>query len=313
MPFAVVCASHTPLMRNGEIDPAARRSVDTAFEGLAARIDRFAPELVIQFSPDHFNGFFYDLMPAFCLGVEASAIGDWDTHAGPLDVPAEEAAALGAALIDGGIDLAVSHRMVVDHGFTQVWEKMFGSARRVPIIPIFINSAAPPLPTFKRARLLGEAAGRFAGTLNRRVLFAASGGLSHDPPFPDLATAPPDVRARLIDGRNPTREQRAAREDRVQAAGAAAARGEGPCLPLDPDWDRRVMSLLRDGDLAAFDAVNTSEVRAIAGRGGPEVLTWVAAHAALAAAGPYETSFEFYLPVPGWVAGMGMTFGESRA
>jgi 2,3-dihydroxyphenylpropionate 1,2-dioxygenase len=34
--------------------------------------------------PDHYNGFFDELMPPFCLGTAASAVGDDGTPAGAL-------------------------------------------------------------------------------------------------------------------------------------------------------------------------------------------------------------------------------------
>ncbi len=45
------------------------------------RIAAFSPELVVLFAPDHYNGFFYDVMPPFCLGVGATAIGDFGSAA----------------------------------------------------------------------------------------------------------------------------------------------------------------------------------------------------------------------------------------
>ena len=36
----------------------------------------FDADLVIAFGADHFNGFFLKLMPAFCIGLKASAVGD---------------------------------------------------------------------------------------------------------------------------------------------------------------------------------------------------------------------------------------------
>ena len=35
------------------------------------RRSMFTPDLVVVFGPDHFNGFFYELMPAFCIGTAA--------------------------------------------------------------------------------------------------------------------------------------------------------------------------------------------------------------------------------------------------
>lgn len=75
-----------------------------------------------------------------------------------------------------GIDLAVSYCMQVDHGFAQPLEFLLGGLDKVPVLPVFINGVATPLPGFQRTRMLGEAIGRFTSTLNKRVLFLGSGG-----------------------------------------------------------------------------------------------------------------------------------------
>ena len=307
------CASHTPLMPFTDPGGGVGEAVRAALSRLGERITQFDPQVVFQFSPDHYNGFFYDLMPPFCLGVRASAIGDYGTHKGELRVP--EAIALGAhaAASEAGIDLALSYRMVVDHGFTQFWQITVGAADRYPIVPIFINCAAAPLPRFVRVRALGEAIGRFAIGLNKRVLFVGSGGLSHDPPLPQIATADAARREFLIAGRNPPAEAIAARQARVIAAGRASARGEGPCQPLNPVWDAQILDLLARGDLQAFDRFTDAEVRREGGSGGPEIRAWQAAFAALSTAGDYDSSVEFYRAIPEWIVGMGVMHAAARS
>ncbi|RCJ99910.1 3-carboxyethylcatechol 2,3-dioxygenase, partial [Klebsiella pneumoniae] len=93
-----------------------------------------------------------------------------------LPVPTELAEACAHAVINSGIDLAVSYNMQVDHGFAQPLEFLLGGLDRVPVLPVFINGVAAPLPGFQRTRLLGEAMGRFLNTLNKRVLILGSGG-----------------------------------------------------------------------------------------------------------------------------------------
>ncbi|GHL75836.1 hypothetical protein ECZU34_35840 [Escherichia coli] len=61
--------------------------------------------------------------------------------------------------------------MQVDHGFAQPLEFLLGGLDKVPVLPVFINGVATPLPGFQRTRMLGEAIGRFTSTLNKRVLF----------------------------------------------------------------------------------------------------------------------------------------------
>ncbi len=179
------------------------------------RIAEFDPELVVLFAPDHYNGFFYDVMPPFCLGVGATAIGDFASAAGDLPVPAELAEARAHAILNSGIDLAVSYNMQVGHGFAQPLEFLLGGLDRVPVLPVFINGVAAPLPGFQRTRLLGEAMGRFLNTLNKRVLILGSGGLSHQPPVPELAKADAHLRDRLA------RRRKTAAAGRTRTAPAA--------------------------------------------------------------------------------------------
>jgi 2,3-dihydroxyphenylpropionate 1,2-dioxygenase len=313
MTIGLACASHTPLMRDGVAPPETREKVAAGFASLAAWVEAFRPDCIIQFAPDHFTGFFYDLMPPFCIGVGAVSVGDWGGGTGPLPVPEDFALCVLDAARASDFDLAVSYRMPVDHGFVQIWEAMFGTFRRFPIVPVFINCAAPPLPSYRRVRLLGEAIGRFALASGRRILFAGSGGLSHDPPLPAIEDATPELRERLIDGRNPSAEARRQREARILELGRLAAEGKGPCLPLNQAWDRNFLDQLQRGNLLAFDTLTADEVLTTAGRGGNEVLCWVAAFSALSAAGPYQVRNIFYEAIPGWIAGMAMVIGETVA
>lgn len=307
MTLALCTVSHSPLM--GVNHPAAEvtAAVEDAFAAARRFITDFDPELVLLLGPDHYNGFFYDMMPPFCLATGASSVGDYGTAAGPLPVDRDAALVIARAVLAEGIDLAYSERMYVDHGLAQPLEILFGCVDAVALVPVFINSVAEPLGPVSRSRLLGEALGRAAAGLGRRVLILGSGGLSHDPPVPQLEGAPPELVERLIDGRNPTAEQRAAREQRVYATGRALAAGTATIAPLNPDWDRHLMELLAAGDFAEIDGWSNEDFVRLAGHSSHEVRTWIAAYAALGTAGPYRVETSFYRPIPEWIAGFGLT------
>ncbi len=61
-------------------------------------------------------------------------------------MPTELAEACAHAVINSGIDLAVSYNMQVDHGFAQPLEFLLGGLDRLPVLPVFINGVAAPLP-----------------------------------------------------------------------------------------------------------------------------------------------------------------------
>src|ERR1700685_3361743 len=91
--LALVTMSHSPLMAFTEPAVETRARVDMALGGARKFIAEFDPELVVLFGPDHYNGFFYDMMPSFCIGGAAESIGDYDTPAGPLPVDHDAALA----------------------------------------------------------------------------------------------------------------------------------------------------------------------------------------------------------------------------
>lgn len=309
----VQCLSHTPLMGLHDPDSTMVQATEKALDSLKLELERFDPELIILFAPDHFNGFFYDLMPSFCLGVAAQAIGDYGTPSGPLAIPRKLAEGCIEAILAAEVDCAVSYRMQIDHGFAQPLQLLAGSLQRYPVIPIFINSVAPPLPSFKRARLLGEAVGKYTSTLNQRVLFMGSGGLSHNPPIPSLEDAAPDVAERLIAGRNLGEEARKLRQHHVVKAAQGFSSGASSLPPLNPEWDRRFLQALEEKDFDFLESLTNEEVTQAAGGSAHEVKSWVAANAAMFAAtnGDYEVSAEFYKPIPEWIAGFATLQGNS--
>lgn len=303
MPIHLECLSHTPL--HGYFDPAPE--VVAEVEGVMAaareRVRAFDPELVVVLAPDHFNGFFYDMMPPFCIGAKASAIGDFKSLAGELPVPEAVALSLAESVLAADIDVALSYRMQVDHGCAQALEEMTGGLDRYPVIPVFINSVAPPMATLRRARLLGDAIGRFCSRTGKRVLVIGSGGISHEPPVPELAGATEEVAQRLIAGRNPTPDSRAVREARTVAAAKAFTAGDSPMHPLNPEWDRKFLSYLESGQWQAVDGMTNDAITREGGKSAHEIRTWVGAFGALAAYGPYRATLDYYRAIPEWIAG----------
>ena len=149
--------------------PRSRPRSKPAFEAARAFVKDFDPDLIINFAPDHYNGFFYNLMPPFCIGYEAIAIGDYDSQAGPLDVPYDLAQSMAQSVIDSGVDTAISLRMEIDHGAVQPMEIIYGDITAKPVIPVFINSVAPPFTPIARIRAARRGHRRMRGqTWTRR-------------------------------------------------------------------------------------------------------------------------------------------------
>ncbi|MGZ6576410.1 MAG: 3-carboxyethylcatechol 2,3-dioxygenase, partial [Solirubrobacteraceae bacterium] len=298
--------SHSPLIGKNDPEPEVLARVQEAVSTAKTFISNFDPQLVVLYAPDHYNGFFYDLMPPFCIGYEALGVGDYGTTAGPLDVPTETAERLAQWVAERDIDVAISRRMEIDHGAIQPLEILFGGIDLLPTIPVFVNGVAKPFTTMRRVRRLGESVGSFLARLDERVLVIGSGGLSHDPPVPQWATATEQQRALLLDGRHPSVAARHAREQNVINAARAFAQGTATIQDLNPEWDRALMATLASGDLSAIDAMTPERMAADAGNSAHEVRTWVAAFSALAAAGPYAVQSAYYRPIKEYIAGFGV-------
>ena len=307
MTAALVGMSHSPLIGKNDPVPEALHRIEAAVADARTFVRDFDPEVVVLYAPDHYNGFFYKEMPPFCLATEARAVGDFGSASGPLTVATDIAKSVAQGVLDRGVDLSVSARMTVDHGFAQPLEVLFGGIDRIPIVPVFINGVATPLGPVHRIRALGTALGDTVAGMGKRVLFLASGGLSHDPPVPVLEGAPARVADALIEGHPLTPDQRAKGEHRVLQAARDYAVGSTAMTPINPTWDNLILDTFENGALADVDSWSVQWMGAEGGGSAHEVRTWIAAYASLAAIGPYRMTTRFYEPVPEWIAGFAVT------
>ncbi|WP_423891010.1 3-carboxyethylcatechol 2,3-dioxygenase [Corynebacterium argentoratense] len=305
--FALLAMSHSPLLGINDPGQEATDSLNEAFEIVRCFADDFNPDLIVNFAPDHYNGFFYDLMPPFCIGYEAIGVGDYNSQAGPLNVPTQISEEMAQYVINAGVDMAISRRMEIDHGAVQPMEVIYGDITAKPCVPIYVNGVARPFQPMERVRKMGQAVGAYLKGRDERVLFIASGGLSHDPPVPQWATATEDQRKLLLNGRNPTEEARNARQERVITTAQAFARGEADILDLNPEWDRGFMDACAASDPTRFDSYTADEMDAQAGHSSHEVRSWVAAFSAMhEATGGYKVEYEYYRPIREFIAGFGV-------
>lgn len=309
MPVALATLSHSPLLEYVNPPEDVKAEVEVAFAAVRDFVQDFDPDVLVNFGPDHYNSFFYELMPPFCIGYAAESIGDFGSQAGPLDVPGDLAKEMAEYVLNQGVGAAISLRMDVDHGAVQPLGIIYGDITAKPVIPVFINSVAPPFVPLRNIRALGRAIGEFFRDRDERVLFLASGGLSHDPPAPKIATATPEQRALLMGGgRNMTTEARDARQQRIVDTANAFVRGEASSIKeLAPEWDRELMAILASGDLSPLDAWTPEWMTEIAGNSSHEVRTWIAGYEALAAAGDYAVEYSYYRPIKEYIAGFGAT------
>jgi 2,3-dihydroxyphenylpropionate 1,2-dioxygenase len=299
--IGMVGMSHSPfatmLPPPDESAPGGRFLADAARVGAA--VDALAPDVLVVIGPDHFHANFYDAMPPFVLGVEeAEAFGDFGSRSGPLPVAATLAWAVRDGLAGAGFDVALSYALTVDHGIAQTYDMVRGLAD-LPLVPLVVNTAAPPLPSMARCQALGRALGAAVRAADAgRVLVVASGGLSHWLPSNDPrdASVPADRRAAMIHGRRDVRAFSATREPRVRALAGH------PDAPVNAAWDAWFLKQLVAADLDPVTGLGDDGLEQRAGTGGHEIRTWLIGFAAVG----QPLTWTSYEPVPEWITGMGI-------
>jgi 2,3-dihydroxyphenylpropionate 1,2-dioxygenase len=294
--------SHSPFA--ALLPPSSAEDPGGRFLADAARVRRavaeLAPDAIVVIGPDHFHANFYDLMPPFVLGVdEAVGFGDFDSTSGPMPVASRLAWSVHSGVEAAGFDLSLSYSLTVDHGVVQGYEMITGGTD-LPMVPIVVNTAAPPLPPLARCVALGHALGDSirASDFPGRVLVAASGGLSHWLPSNDPRDPSVDEqkKASLVHGRKDAQAFAAAREPRVRAMGG------DPTARVNPEWDGWFLKQLVADDVAPVAALGHQGLEEEAGSGGHEIRCWLVGQVAVG----LPLAWTSYEPVPEWITGMGI-------
>ena len=283
-------SSHSPIIEFPARITDSYEEVVSHLGTLRGEVQAYDPELVVIFGVDHYGGHHMDSMPAFCVGVEATALADVGGTPGPLSVPRDVAVGAVNHLRAEGVDTAVSYAMDVDHGFTQALVRLCGGIDRYPVLPIFVSCIQPPFVPFARVRALGESVGRYLRTLgHERILIIGTGGLGHNPRslFPPIDEVTDEWRPYHLRGTaQSVVPQQKWIDYEIEAHKVAAAFLADENIPdevfgLHDDWDREFMSRFCTGDFAAFDSWVPDRVVEDAGSGAMEVLSWIAAGSAM--------------------------------
>jgi aromatic ring-opening dioxygenase catalytic subunit (LigB family) len=211
---------------------------------MAKVIEAVAPDVLVIFTDDHFNTFFLDNFPTFAIGIADATTGPNDQTPMPhykVAVPGELAAHIRAAALERGFDVSLVQDFAVDHA-VMVPLHFITPQMTIPVLPIFVNALAPPLPTARRCFALGEAvrAAIESWPQQLRVAVIGSGSFSLEIGGPKI---PPGNRA----------------------AGTP-----------DPQWSQHVQDLLAQVRIDDLIAESTTARMLQAGNIGGELLNWIA-------------------------------------
>ena len=177
--------SHAPMMAAdpGSAPPGSRERFFDAIEQVRDRVAG-SVDAVVMVSGEHFTNFFLDNLPQICVGLGETHDATAEKWLGidMTTVPGHQR--LAAAVLDGLVERghlpALSHRLVLDHGFMTVYHRLSPDGS-LPMVPVIVNCTTPPLMTLRHAWDLGAALGEAirAAPGVGHVALVGCGGLSH--------------------------------------------------------------------------------------------------------------------------------------
>ncbi len=179
---AAMATVHAPQLftRPPEEDPAQLDAGIAAMRKLGKVLDETKPDALIIFASDHLETFFLKAVPTFAVvaGERANAAFAGKTWTPPIHQPLAEN--LLEQLVRRDFDMTYSQDAVLGHSFAALFE-WIREDRDIPVVPIFVNTYLPPLPSARRCAALGKAIADIIAGRPENVALIASGGMSHYP------------------------------------------------------------------------------------------------------------------------------------
>lgn len=162
-----------------------RQEAEKAFAVLRADLEAARPDVLIVIANDQFVNFFFNNVPTFFVSLADEVKGQFTRHKFHYRNDKDLGRAILRAGMEKGVDFAFGEYVELQH--TQVVPLYFILPEpRIPILPVYVNTWADPVPTPRRCYQVGELIREVAGASRERVAILATGGLSHFPGSPRI-------------------------------------------------------------------------------------------------------------------------------
>ncbi len=299
--IAGVAMSHSPMIMTNEAGGGEKgqRFLQTAAE-MKQYLEDTEADVIVLVSDDHFNSYFYDHMPSFTIGVgECEGWGDWQLPKYKIPVQQDLAKHILHSSLENNIDFAFTLKMKVDHGHTQ-GIYFLNSDLKIPVVPIAVNTSAPPLPTMDRCFQVGEVIRKAIESWDTdlKVAIVASGGLSHWVPIPKIESERPEDQS-LIQVLKNGRQEIDQLDEYLKLRETNVTRIKSG--PVNEKIDREFLRLITEKDYPALRNWSADYIEEHLGNGGQEIRNWLVLLGVLQS---FEASVACYEPIPEWVTGM---------
>ena len=154
---AVLATTHHPFYLKATTAPPEERMPQAdewkrKVEAYRETLTVAKPDILVMVGADHFHQFFSDNYPTFLIGKQPMYDATFHNETREFGLPTF----LLQGLLDRGFDFSVSHELKIDHSIICPIITTRPDAD-LPIVPIYTNIFAPPLPSPKRFWDLGRA------------------------------------------------------------------------------------------------------------------------------------------------------------
>jgi AmmeMemoRadiSam system protein B len=151
-----------------------------AMKQIGKDLDELKPDAVIVIGSDHLETFFLSSVPTFAVIAGETSKAHFATKSYNMRMHLPLAEDILDKLVQAEFDMAYSQDALLGHSFAAVYEWIIAD-RDIPVVPIFLNTYLPPLPTPQRCYKLGKEIARIVAGRPENVVIIASGGMSHYP------------------------------------------------------------------------------------------------------------------------------------
>jgi protocatechuate 4,5-dioxygenase beta chain len=162
----VIGVTHNPLLLRRMADPKAGEAMRQGrddYRDMRRRMAAAKPDVLVVIASDHVNQWFMDNMPAFLVGKAPRSTGPFPhevRHYGLEEYTVDTDVSFAKGLIvegsRAGVDFAYSDDFRMDHAFTvPLWHVR--PEMDLPVVPVWTNVVAPPLPSSQRFFQVGQA------------------------------------------------------------------------------------------------------------------------------------------------------------
>ena len=188
---AVIASTHHPFYYRASTSTGADRPpfADewvSKIETFRETLTRARPDVLVMVGSDHFHQLWLDNMPQFLVGKAPVYDANWYNEEREFGLPRmmlrgqeDLSSYILREGLDAGFDLAFSNELRIDHSITCPIITLRPEAD-LPIVPIYTNIFAPPLPQPKRFVQLGRTIRELVESWpsDRRVAVIGTGHLS---------------------------------------------------------------------------------------------------------------------------------------